>query len=283
MKLPLHVAKKLQELKSEGSISSSSLNRDFISLFMSDGLLTKESLGRSRSKLHLKNPNDLSTYLKNRYGIPNLEKYIAAFENETLEGTDAIALASNSKIRQIRTFKGFLLNTYHPIVAELNGKEFNCRPQPGSFIYINEFETFNVPSNVVIVGVENSENFRLIERQKHLFKNIVPLFVSRYPQSGDLIRWLLRISNPYIHFGDFDFAGINIYQSEYKIHLRERASLFIPEDIEKLTKEFGNRELYNKQLQYRDSIIQKADKQTRRLIDIIDSLKKGLEQQVLIA
>ena len=45
------------------------------------------------------------------------------------------------------------------------------------------------------------------------------LFVCRYPQSNDLIKWLQSIPNRYLHFGDLDFAGINIYLNEFKKYL----------------------------------------------------------------
>ncbi|MCA6071324.1 MAG: hypothetical protein LE168_02900 [Endomicrobium sp.] len=62
-----------------------------------------------------------------------------------------------------------------------------------------------------------------------------PLFVSRYPQnqSKDLIKWLQSIPNNYLHFGDFDFAGIGIYLNEYKKYLTDKAMFLIPENIEK--------------------------------------------------
>ena len=59
------------------------------------------------------------------------------------------------------------------------------------------------------------------------------LFVSRYPQSTDLRRWLCTISNHYLHFGDFDLAGIHIFLFDFQQYLgKERSSFLIPCDIE---------------------------------------------------
>ena len=70
---------------------------------------------------------------------------------------------------------------------------------------------FAIPEDVMVVGIENPENFRWISRQKVFFKENLSsssplLFVSRYPQTqhGDLIRWLKAIPNRYVHFGDLD-------------------------------------------------------------------------------
>ena len=80
---------------------------------------------------------------------------------------------------------------------------------------------------MIVVGVENGENFCRIRSQKYLFGDNKVLFVSRYPQSADLREWLIKIPNRYIHFGDFDLAGICIYQSEfYSFWATEQVSLF---------------------------------------------------------
>ncbi len=282
MKLPLHIAKKLLLLTEENSLPASSFSTEFTNKFLADGILIKQSIGRTKHKLSLKNKTVLSEYLKNQYGVSKLEDYITALENENLKGHQAIEVSSDSKIKKIRAFKGFLVNSYDPISCQLNNKELICQPTEGSFLFVQDFEEFIIPPDITVVGIENSENFRLIQKQKHLFNKIKPLFVSRYPQSGDIIQWLLSNRNPYLHFGDFDFAGISIYQSEFRKHLKERSSFFYPHNIQSLIKEKGNRSLYNKQLHLKNSILENADNLVLPLIKMIDAEKKGLEQQVLI-
>jgi hypothetical protein len=99
---------------------------------------------------------------------------------------------------------------------------------------------------VLVVGVENGDNFRLLHRQRHLFKARKVLLVSRYPQSDDLRNWLLSVPNDYLHFGDFDLAGIHIYLTEFYKYLGNRASFFVPDDIEIKLKN-GNATLYDRQ------------------------------------
>src|SRR5690606_17515230 len=119
----------------------------------------------------------------------------------------------------------------------------------GTFKFIYEYEKFILSPDITIVGIENPSNFRHIDKQKYLFSDIKPLFVSRYPQnqSKDLIKWLQSIPNNYLHFGDFDFAGIGIYLNEFKKHLAEKASFFVPDNIEELLKESGNKKRYDEQ------------------------------------
>ena len=78
---------------------------------------------------------------------------------------------------------------------------------------MSRIHPFKISKDITIVGVENSRNFRHIEEQKYLFKDISPLFISRYPQNQnkDFIKWMKSVPNDYIHFGDFDISGIGIY------------------------------------------------------------------------
>lgn len=48
------------------------------------------------------------------------------------------------------------------------------------------------------------------------------------------------------YFGDFDFAGINIYINEYQKHFGDRANFFIPNNIGNLL-QTGSRDRYNEQ------------------------------------
>ena len=117
-------------------------------------------------------------------------------------------------------------------------------------MFIADWQSFTIPKDVIVVGIENMENFRMIRWQRALFGRTIGtghlLFVSRYPQSTDLRSWLQSIPNRYVHFGDFDLAGIHIFLTEFHANLGERSSFFIPADIEqRLTN--GSMERYNAQ------------------------------------
>ena len=90
----------------------------------------------------------------------------------------------------------------------------------------------------------------MIRQQRKMFESLLGdkqlLFASRYPQSTDLRNWLLTIPNKYVHFGDFDLAGVHIFLTEFHKYLDERSTYLIPLDIEqRLTKGSENR--YNHQ------------------------------------
>ena len=106
--------------------------------------------------------------------------------------------------------------------------------------------------------------------------------MSRYPQSNDLIKWLSTIPNHYLHFGDFDFAGINIYQKEFKKHLDDRATFFMPENTELLLLKFGNRDIFNRQYNAVKYYSLDTEKKIKEVIRLMLKYKKALEQEVFI-
>ena len=96
------------------------------------------------------------------------------------------------------------------------------------------------------------------------------------------MKWLQVIPNPYLHFGDLDFEGINIYLNEFKKQLGNRASFFIPEQTEDYLQRFGNRALYNKQLSRAPAMAGITEKGLIELLQLINRHKKVLEQEIFI-
>jgi hypothetical protein len=280
MKLPLHIAKKLQQLLLPGqSMASSELRHPVITKMLDDGLLQKKQLGNTRSLLFIPVKENMAAYLANHFGINNLQQYISVLESEEQSRAINIIASGNSKLKAVRTFKGFLVNSYQEIQAVLNNKSIYIKPVTGTY---TDIESFIPDAAVTIVGIENPENFRLIEKQRHLFTGIQPLFVSRYPQSNDLIKWLLSIPNNYLHFGDIDFAGISIYQQEFKKNLGNRASFFLPAGTIDLLQKLGNKELFNRQYDPLKSYKETSEESIRQVLQWILLHKKVLEQEVFI-
>jgi hypothetical protein len=281
MTLPLAIAKKLQLLAQGEQLPASRLKHAIVNEMIADGIIQTRIAGRTKTTLLLPDLTAFNNYLYNGWGITNLENYILTLEDEAATRADLVQVGSDSKAIARRTFKGFLVNSYMPIEAMLNGERITISPTPGTFVFIYDFERFIPDADVVIVGVENAENFAFADRQRYLFPGGKTLFVSRYPQgqSRDLIRWLQSIPNPYLHMGDYDFAGINIYMQEYKKHLNDRASFFIPTNIEDLMLRFGNSALYDQQVL---TAAAAADDSLQDLIALIHKYKKGVEQEALL-
>ena len=281
IKIPLHIAEKLLLLQQGEIISASSAKHAVINEFVDENIIQRT--GRVQKSLSVLNNDRLKVYLQNKFGINGLDKYIETLKRTDFKRNDLTEVSSNSKLKKVRTFKGFLVNSYSPIQAVINGNSILINPEIGTFIFVSDFESFEIPSNITIIGIENPENFRYIEKQKYLFENIKPLFVCRYPQNQhkDLINWLQSIKNPYLHFGDLDFAGIGIYLNEYKKHLGNRATFFIPDNANELLERYGNRGLYDNQ-KNNFSIEEIEEIKLNQLITMIHEYKRGLEQEVFI-
>lgn len=274
----LALARKILDMLNGISVPSSSFSSGMAKVMLAEGLITVITRG-SRKSYRINNPNACRSFLKQHYTSSlELEDWIEMKTRETdVSRSELVEAGAHSKLFSSRSFRGFPVNCYEPIEASLNGNTFTLNPIQGSSIFIEEYEEFMIPGDVVIVGIENGENFQQIRKQKYLFDPLKVLFVSRYPQSSDLIDWLKRIPNQYIHFGDFDLAGIHIYEDEFYTHLGERASFFIPADIEERLKN-GSAELYDKQyLKYKDRAIK--DKRLPDLTNLIHHYRRVYEQE----
>ncbi|NOQ70667.1 MAG: hypothetical protein GQ574_01625 [Crocinitomix sp.] len=280
MKLSLKIAQIFVRLKTGEIISASSAKNKIVEELITENILARN--GKHRKTIQLINARALEDFLANKYQIQNLDEYVLLLENKSIDKAEMTKIGGDSKIRTARSFKGFLINTYNPINAELHGDLMPITPKSGSFTFIYDFESFQIPKNLTIVGVENPTNFRFIEKQKQLFKAINPLFISRYPQnqSKDLMTWLKSIPNNYLHFGDFDLAGIGIYLNEYKKHLGNRATFYIPPNIKDIMR-YGNPKRYDIQkMNYKLEAIE--EEEVLELLKLIHDNRKGLDQEYLI-
>ncbi len=279
MKIPIHIAEKLLQLLQGKRIPSSMARHPIIEALVLEGIIHRT--GRIQKSLLLTDSKALENYLQNHLSINNLEQYIQIRQKEFVTRSELVSVSSDSKLTAVRTFKGFLVNCYIPIEARLYEKPLTIHPVDGTFQFIYDFEGFSLPSDITIVGVENPENFRYIGKQKYLFRDIKPLFVSRYPQnqSKDLIKWLQAAPNNYLHFGDYDFAGIGIYLNEFKKHLTNKATFLVPNNIDALIKKFGNRSRYDEQpLNFGTDGI--SEPRLLELINTIHIRRKGLDQEI---
>lgn len=274
----------LHRLMDGESVAVSSLRKDIAKAMLEEGLLTVQTHG-SRRTYRAINTSALKSFLESHFEeLRNIETYEVLLDKNTLTRSEQATDTGNSKLVKVRSCPGFPVNTYEPIVCCLNGNDFKVNPSEGSFVFVTDWKTFIIPKDVIIVGVENMENFRMIRKQRELFESEIGhhrfLFVSRYPQSTDLCSWLQSISNRYVHFGDFDLAGIHIFLTEFHKYLGERSSFLIPSDIEQRL-EYGSTIRYD--AQYSKFRTLKCDMQKLQLlIDLINKYHRCYDQEGFI-
>ena len=280
MKISAKNIKILEKLLHGEVLPASSAKSKLIDTLIDEKILLRK--GKHKRTITLPDRTALITFFANQYQIPDLPDYIRS-AREQLNRADFVKLTTDSKDSGQRAFKGFLVSSLRPLPAILNGENITIAPPDGSFIFIYDYDSFVIDKDVTVVGVENSQNFRYMRDQEYLFNNKNLLFVARYPQNQnkDLIRWLQSVPNKYLHFGDFDLAGIGIYLHEYKKHLKERAAFFIPDTIEEDLMEKGNRKRYDVQKQSFDTDTIE-EKKLVELVKMIHKYKKGLDQEFYI-
>lgn len=267
----------LRRLCSGESVPSSSLRRDIAATLEAEGMLTVRARGSHRSYAAV-NPAALRSFLTAHH--EELRDIDTASATSATRAEQA-AISGNSKLMPVRSCPGFPVNSYVPVECTLHGKPFVVAPQQGSFVFVSDWQSFAIPPETVVVGMENMENFRMIRSQRDLFdahtQGTPVLFVSRYPQSTDLRSWLQSIPNHYLHFGDFDLAGINIFLTEFHAFLGERASLLIPADIERRLAA-GSAARYNAQY-LRFGRLASTIPQVQGLIDLINRYHRCYDQE----
>jgi len=250
MKITASLIERLIHLRDGESLPASQLGGEWVDNLVRDGAIVSTSHG-SRRTLSAPHPEAF------RQALSALDERLADLDlmRDTLLAAEKsrsvqAAATGNSKLVTVRSCPGFPVNTYEPIPCRLNGREITVAPEEGCFLFIADWQSFAIPQDVIVVGIENMENFRMIRRQRTLFEQTIGtdrlLFVSRYPQSADLRSWLLSIPNRYVHFGDFDLAGIHIFLTEFHACLGGRSSFFMPADIEQRLAS-GSTERYNAQ------------------------------------
>ena len=278
MKISKTLINTLQQLIDGESIAYSTLRKDFAETLLAEGLLTVQTHGSRRTfraidTIALKNFIQIHYEELRTLGDNDLKSYATRSEQAAETG--------NSKLVMVRSCPGFPVNSYEPITCSLSGNEFVINPPESSFVFIDNWQQFAIPERVIVVGIENMENFRMIRHQRKLFESVlgdVPLlFVSRYPQSKDLRNWLMGIPNKYVHFGDFDLAGIHIFLTEFYKYLGNRSEFLVPSDIEqRLAK--GSPVRYNKQYG-KYSTLHTDIQYLQFLIDLINKYHRGYDQE----
>lgn len=271
------ISASLQTLLSGEDVAGSKLSGRLTMELLKEGLLQVIPHGSKKSY----RARDVAA-LK-RYLIDKDERYRIMDVNASDTRASMASETGNSKLVMVRSCPGFPVNSYEPIDCRLSDKPFVVFPPKGSFVFITDWERFSIPEDVTVIGIENMENFRKIRQQRTFFEryllkhelSLEVLFVSRYPQSSDLRKWLCTIPNHYLHFGDFDLAGINIFLTAFYKYLGpSRSSFLIPDDIADRLK-VGSAKRYDDQLQE----LSTDNKELQSLIELIRHERKGYDQE----
>jgi hypothetical protein len=280
MKLTKSFVRRLIALRDGQALPASSLRGQEWESMVQEGVLVPIVHG-SRRSLRAMDTGRLMDYVADKFNIIDLQAALCLSQSTESTRAKQVEVTGDSKVVASQVAKGFLASTIEPIETEFFGQRFVVDTPSGISLFVHDYDHLILPADVVVVGIENMENFHKVHQQRRLFSVALPnrrlFFVSRYPQSQHLITWLQSISNEYVHFGDLDLAGIHIFLTEFQAKLGERSRFLVPPDYaERIAR--GSRKRYNQQLLFVDRV-SSSDPVLQQLIDCINREHRGYDQE----
>lgn len=233
-----------------------------------------------------------------RYMVPDRNRFIEACGqiDSTLSDLDAalrlargdvssrgekVALFGNSKQEGAdRTVRGFTLLADRKTEVSYLGEVFHIGPQAG--LHVVDRKALILPEGATVVIVENAECLYDLGWIPNvgLDTGAGPYVVlCRFPFCEEAKLWLEGLPNRILYFGDYDLAGIRIYESEFKRRLGDRVSFILPEDLEGRIRRSGNPELYTRQVNEGFASVASQSGELTGLITLLHSLHSGYEQE----
>ena len=256
-------------------------NKDIV-----EGLKRNGSVEASRrgtiKYINLLREENIFLFLKNYdYNIDSIEKINSYIEDvvDKKASRDVIQYYLNgTKVKDSKSLRGLYVSSLQALDIKLDNTTMSILPQNGVGYFLFYTQTIELFEDTIIVGVENYQVVWFAKQYKEFFSNHNILFVVITPY---MLEWIATIKNEYIHFGDCDLAGINIYLNTIvpRLKMSKKYSMFIPKDIEYLIDKHGSSDLYKNQMQFKN--LQTDDKEVTKLIKIINRFKKGFEQEGL--
>lgn len=159
------ISASIQALLAGEQVAGSKLNNKLLDELLAEGMLLVISHGSRKSYLAR------DTDALKRFLVDKDESYRILEVNVPDSRASMAMETGNSKLATVRSCPGFPINSYEPIECFLCGEPFLVNPQEGSFLFVSDWEKFTIPEDVVIIGIENMENFRMIRKQRELFEN----------------------------------------------------------------------------------------------------------------
>lgn len=191
----------------------------------------------------------------------------------------------HTKAKESKSFNGLMVNVINKLEITFKNKKQYIYPMDGMGLFLHYVSKLELSDDVIIVGVENPQVVWEISKYKYLFdkdKKYLFISISEYKTKYQY-KWLESFEGEYLHFGDFDLAGANIYLNTIVSRLKKsrKHSFLMPNNIYKIIKEKNYKKDYSNQLRYFNNIESKNDLILQELIEFIKSNKITIEQEAL--
>ncbi len=164
-------------------------------------------------------------------------------------------------------------------------KKITLKPMLSGSYFFFQKNMVTIPSDTTVVGIENPQVLWLITRYEYLFniEKVVFVLVNDYKCAYIYETWLSTIKGRYIHFGDFDLAGLSIYYDKVlpKLQNKNLVEFYLPDFIFPLLTEKGNKGDFDRQSGYLNGLLEISTGKELELVKHIKDVEKSLEQEKL--
>lgn len=240
-----------------------------------------KNVSKTRNILVLKSKERLDVYMLKHYGIKNIKGYIEVSQKSDKTRTDVLGESTDDKSIKTNPQTGLFLKANVNIL-------YNDKELPLSLI-MNDGIVFHLDTpgylpfpdrEVTIVGVENYETLAKIKSQIEIFGEGKFLFIFI---NSFMLQWIKGLQNDYIHYGDFDYAGISIYKDKVVPKLRGKHSFYIPDNIEALMDKSDSKNYFKQVDSYKKENLKGVSAYLDKLIELIYDRKITVQQELIVS
>jgi len=251
-------------------------HKKYLEPLVDEKIITHKQISKKRFEIKANNSDNLQNYITGKYGIESLENYLQLDENSTR--FEVLETTKNDKAKKVNTLSGLYISSQDNIKIFINSNEVVLNTPKGTSTFLPISANLDVDNDILIVGIENAECLHYISKVNHLFPKREKLYMYR---NKYMLEWLQEHNNEYLHFGDFDLAGIQIYKNQIVPKLSNKSSFFIPENIEELLNK-GASDLFLEHHKFKKNLLG-FSKETDYLIELIYNYKKTVRQESLFS
>ena len=213
--------------------------------------------------------------------LTDLDASLRLARGEVTSRSEKVALFGNSKQEGAdRTVKGFTILADRTIEVEYQGGGFVIGPMVG--LHVVDRSSLSLPESATVIVVENAEclyDLRWVANVGLRIEKGPYVILCRFPVCEEAKLWLINLTNRILYFGDFDLAGIRIYETEFKKRLQDNISFIIPDDLEERIRRCGNPHLYAKQINDGFMSVTSPSGETNHIIALLHRLQSTYEQE----
>ena len=279
----LNILKRLRDGESvnAGEIRSAALKK-IINSLLESGDISFSRKGRSRGYYTAPSKERFTEACATLDpSLVDLDLVIRFQEGEIASRAEKVEAFGDSKFGGAdRVVKGFNIVSDRRLTVSYLGDYFSIGPKTG--LHVIDWRGITPPADATIVVVENSECFydlRWIHNSGLEYDEGPYIIMSRFPSCEGAKLFLESIPNKLLYFGDFDLAGVGIYEAEFKRRLGNRIKFIVPSDLEERIVRNGNPSLYTKQLNSNFGVVTSPSNELTTLLDLLHRFQSCYEQE----